>query len=1122
MDAALVVVREQLQALFTRYGNATNAGATSISGTGLRYLLSTAGLDIDVQTVTNKETLSFDEFLACLRELGRSQQGGLGGGDDSGFVRFASSTLVPEALQHPAVIAAMQPLRRGPSPPPPPRPAASSAPLGNLQTSSASAVTQGPARPLSSPADPLGRASALLEKLSHRQLPSSQQESPTSSTRSASPVQAAAPAHGFSFALAPAAPPLPLPLPPQSLSPAPAPAPAPAPINEQVRSAFVERLTASSSDPERAAAGGGDGNGNGNGDGDEELSFFLSTIQLPHLLPTLKELGCATVSDLADCSDEELSAAGVKALHCRRIRAAFARYQAGETPLLGGASSNASSVASVTFAGETTVTTTTYNSGSGALTTLSRARSRNSLSPSSSSSSSSNAAAARPASTSPSRRSFELNGGGSLSSRSLNAPVPTVSAPASARSPVSAPASASAPAANWDWEEYANEQGYLYYHCPRTGVTTWTKPAPEEGSVRTVQQRALEAQQQQQQQRGRKAGGAVPATAKDTAAVMAQRVAEAVQSTTASEALVAEALQQTLEAAIESSVPRVTTDGARTRAEKVIVKEELERFRVQERAENGLSMWPHSKFGVPSAAAPERMAVALTGRLGKAPLVASSATAADGNAHHLQPSSSSKPAPRHASKEGSDGSDPRNKVLAQSDAGAAIFHHFHRKEDHLLGKSSSRGRWVRGVDVTKIPELHPPNPTPQINGPTTAFGVTISGTAAPESTEISAGFLQPSSIAPTPGQYAYLPPTASSSSSSSSTTAPSAADDTSELSGALSMSALLTPAVGNEKEKAAFSASYLSTAKRAKSASARVKEGAVLAREFRAGLKNAVDAHYNSTSNSVVSSSSASSVSGLSMAEDNGLAVSSYAAIHGQGQGQGQGQGISAAELYPSIYQSLPTMDPRTFDAISRHGLVVNSRRMGYADPRPDVRPSRSLMPAAACVYPDSETHHVFHEAKKAIDFTTPSTGLQGKSESIWAAQLRPHLHSSVDDPKAPRAGREMKQLWASGGLAPSEAATGYAYRHAAAHSMLTGSGSVYDRLTDVRGYTGTHRHRFDETGRGLGLAGRDNSYDYRMLTSVPTDEQAALPTAHLADLKQHSQGSGKVSSTRGDAVGFL
>jgi len=35
-------------------------------------------------------------------------------------------------------------------------------------------------------------------------------------------------------------------------------------------------------------------------------------------------------------------------------------------------------------------------------------------------------------------------------------------------------------------------------------------------------------------------------------------------------------------------------------------------------------------------------------------------------------------------------------------------------------------------------------------------------------------------------------------------------------------------------------------------------------------------------------------------------------------------------------------------------------------------------------------------------------------------------------------------------------------------------SGSIFDKLTDSSQYTGAHKQRFDETGRGRGLAGRD------------------------------------------------
>jgi len=255
--------------------------------------------------------------------------------------------------------------------------------------------------------------------------------------------------------------------------------------------------------------------------------------------------------------------------------------------------------------------------------------------------------------------------------------------------------------------------------------------------------------------------------------------------------------------------------------------------------------------------------------------------------------------------------------------------------------------------------------------------------------------------------------------------------------------------------------------RRSRSASARVKEGAETAREYRRAI------------------------AGLDPA--------------------------SLIAMYPDFYAALPAASEKTFAAMARHGAVVNSKRMGYADPRPDFRPSRAMMPAVAALYPEQQarTHHVFYEPRQALDVVTEGTGLQGKAEAAWAAQLRPNLHSTAGDPRsAHRTGRQIATQWGAGGLAPSDTATGYAYRHAAAHSMLMRSGTVYDRLTDSRGYTGTAKHRFDVDGRGLGLAGRENSIDYQFLVrSMPVDEvegQAPLPTAHLSDLRQHTAGMGR------------
>lgn len=52
------------------------------------------------------------------------------------------------------------------------------------------------------------------------------------------------------------------------------------------------------------------------------------------------------------------------------------------------------------------------------------------------------------------------------------------------------------------------------------------------------------------------------------------------------------------------------------------------------------------------------------------------------------------------------------------------------------------------------------------------------------------------------------------------------------------------------------------------------------------------------------------------------------------------------------------------------------------------------------------------------------------------------------------------------------------------------GSGSVFDRLTDVKGYTSTHKERFNADGSGKGLAGRDT--ETKISLSNMADRSAA------------------------------
>jgi hypothetical protein len=52
-------------------------------------------------------------------------------------------------------------------------------------------------------------------------------------------------------------------------------------------------------------------------------------------------------------------------------------------------------------------------------------------------------------------------------------------------------------------------------------------------------------------------------------------------------------------------------------------------------------------------------------------------------------------------------------------------------------------------------------------------------------------------------------------------------------------------------------------------------------------------------------------------------------------------------------------------------------------------------------------------------------------------------------------------------------------------YAATQGSGSVFDRLTNTKDYTGTHKHRFDENGNGMGLAGRDTVANVKNLAQI-------------------------------------
>jgi hypothetical protein len=173
-------------------------------------------------------------------------------------------------------------------------------------------------------------------------------------------------------------------------------------------------------------------------------------------------------------------------------------------------------------------------------------------------------------------------------------------------------------------------------------------------------------------------------------------------------------------------------------------------------------------------------------------------------------------------------------------------------------------------------------------------------------------------------------------------------------------------------------------------------------------------------------------------------------------------------------------MDEATFDALVRSSVTANPRRMGYADLRPDIRPL-SRLGGGNADHASGRLHYV------------NMGGGDGKSVAAFAGSLRAGLYDPSLDARAPRSGAEFEASWGGTTVAPSDAGPGYAFRHAAALSAWTGAGSVYDRLTDHRGYTGVHRARFDADGQGRGMAGRDLSYDVKAVSaSIPGPGQGA------------------------------
>lgn len=101
-----------------------------------------------------------------------------------------------------------------------------------------------------------------------------------------------------------------------------------------------------------------------------------------------------------------------------------------------------------------------------------------------------------------------------------------------------------------------------------------------------------------------------------------------------------------------------------------------------------------------------------------------------------------------------------------------------------------------------------------------------------------------------------------------------------------------------------------------------------------------------------------------------------------------------------------------------------------------------------------------------------------GVFDTKMLKDLRPGLHADTQNPKSSNKSESRYRDNFSSGA--GSAASGYqsSNQHSRPNSRSASrqrlNGSVFSRLTNSKGYPGTHKHRFDSDGKGRGLAGRD------------------------------------------------
>ncbi|KAJ3309247.1 hypothetical protein HDU76_003678, partial [Blyttiomyces sp. JEL0837] len=116
----------------------------------------------------------------------------------------------------------------------------------------------------------------------------------------------------------------------------------------------------------------------------------------------------------------------------------------------------------------------------------------------------------------------------------------------------------------------------------------------------------------------------------------------------------------------------------------------------------------------------------------------------------------------------------------------------------------------------------------------------------------------------------------------------------------------------------------------------------------------------------------------------------------------------------------------------------------------------------------------VNRDDKKRVQILTASEERLGHGDTLDNDTITDLIANSPKKPIAGRRADTPNTMNISDVVGSQSSLASSAYNKGSLTSLSEKKPSVFDRLTDSSGYTGSHKHRFNADGSGRGLAGRD------------------------------------------------